>query len=404
MEKNPQNTSVTKEKPVRQAKSAQAVPVVVHSVRLYRRIAVTFMALAIIMIAAVLYLSLSKATITVVPAQLTVAANFIADIVKDPEVKDDISGKVVSVVVSGAKEFNVSSEGAKQTDAKAAGEVIIKNEYSRSQPLVATTRLLSSGGILFRLVDTVTVPSAGEVSASVLADSAGIGGNIEPSRFTIPGLSEQLQKYIYAESSQAMTGGVVYRNVLTQADLDSASEQLTAELLEAAKKSIAEQMGEETFSGVSYFTEAIDKKTDTELGAETDKFAVELNLRVVGVFFDRNALLDIAEAKLYEQVPAGFDMVNISKDNLKTTVEKYDAEAGIANVRVELEGKSVVSITSDILNRGNLISKSPSEASAMLEASDAIESAQVDLWPFWLTKTPRLKDHIEIRVVLPESK
>ena len=50
------------------------------------------------------------------------------------------------------------------------GEVIIINNYTKNQPLVATTRLLSPDGKLYRLKETVNVPAGGTVKAAVYAD------------------------------------------------------------------------------------------------------------------------------------------------------------------------------------------------------------------------------------------
>lgn len=105
----------------------------------------------------------------------------------------------------------------KLEDKKARGKVMIYNEYSSShQTLVATTRLLSESGKIFRLVDDAIVPGfkktnngieAGTIQVDVIADGLGEEYIIGPSKFFIPGfksINEEKYSKIYAKSEEAM--------------------------------------------------------------------------------------------------------------------------------------------------------------------------------------------------------
>lgn len=116
----------------------------------------------------------------------------------------------------------VTPQVYREEEAIASGQVTLKNTSSTSQPLVATTRLLSAEGVLFRLKEGVIVPANGEIVADVYADQAGASGNIGPTTFTIPGLAASRQAEVYGESSAPMTGGVVRFGEVTLADLDAA--------------------------------------------------------------------------------------------------------------------------------------------------------------------------------------
>jgi hypothetical protein len=107
------------------------------------------------------------------------------------------------------------SGGAKQ---KAHGTVVIYNNYSTDpQPLVATTRLETEDGKLFRLANGVTVPGmtnkngqkdAGITEAEVIADQTGEEYNVGPATFHILGFKGS-SKYdaFSAKSNKAMAGG-----------------------------------------------------------------------------------------------------------------------------------------------------------------------------------------------------
>ena len=90
--------------------------------------------------------------------------------------------------------------------------------------MVATTRLLTSEGVLFRLKDRVNVPAGGEIEVEVYADQSGIASEIGPSQFTIPGLRTDLQKLIYAVSKESMKGGIKKTGVLSVDDWSRAQE------------------------------------------------------------------------------------------------------------------------------------------------------------------------------------
>ena len=65
---------------------------------------------------------------------------------------------------------------------------------------MATTRLLTPDNILFRIKKGITVPANGEIEVNIYPDDENFKDIVKPTKFTIPGLSEKLQKIIYAES------------------------------------------------------------------------------------------------------------------------------------------------------------------------------------------------------------
>ncbi|KKQ06848.1 MAG: hypothetical protein US15_C0002G0001, partial [Candidatus Moranbacteria bacterium GW2011_GWF1_36_4] len=115
--------------------------------------------------------------------------------------------------------FSFDATGQKDvSDQKAHGTVVVYNEYSAaSQQLVATTRLLTEDGKLFRLVAGVVVPGIseiegkiepGKIEVEVVADQSGEEYNIEESKFSIIGFKGG-PKYekIHARSIAKMIGG-----------------------------------------------------------------------------------------------------------------------------------------------------------------------------------------------------
>ena len=294
-----------------------------------------------------------------------------------------------------AKEVLLEGEGTEQVEAKAGGLVSIYNNHSSDQPLVSTTRLLTPEGILFRIDDGVTVPSGGSVSVMAHADVIGASGNIGPAKFTIPGLSVSLQEKIYAESVETMTGGVAFVRLVTEEDLEQAAQSLRDEMLEAAKITLRLEAGG-SYSGEAFFDEILERKSDTIPGSEAQAVSVSLSMRVVGVFFQKENLLDLAEMKLLEKIKTGLELTGFDESNVSYSVARYDVDGQLANIDVTAKGKASLAPTSDLLDLEVMLGKSPAEVKASLEASDAIQSVQISFTPFWLQRMPTLKDHIKI--------
>lgn len=94
---------------------------------------------------------------------------------------------------------------------KAKGFVTLYNETTETQRLIASTRLVSQAGLLFRIDEDVILPlgstsKPGEVRVSVSASEIGAQYTIGPSNFSIPGLAgSPLYTQIYARSFGNMT-------------------------------------------------------------------------------------------------------------------------------------------------------------------------------------------------------
>lgn len=367
------------------------------SLKLYRRIAIGFVVITAVLLAVVLLLSTIKASITVLPRTTETSTEFIADVVVDPDAAGEIPGRVLAVTVEEAKDFSVSAEGGTEIEGQAGGLVTLYNTSATDQPLVATTRLLSEDEVLFRIDEAVTVPAGGSVQVMAHADESGAAGDIDPTTFTIPGLNSSRQQEVYAESTEAMTGGVQYTNVLTEAELDAASEEFKATLLEAAKVELSEMLVDD-YSGVAYDIEELEKVSDTTPGTETETFTLSMKLRVVAVYYDQEELAKIAEAKLFESLPQGNELVQVNRDSIKVEIERFDVEEELANIRVELTGSMIISPTSGLLNKDDLVGLTAQEVSEKLIDAGVAVDVEVIFSPFFVKKVPRLKDHIDIQI------
>lgn len=383
-----------KKTPVRTVSSVE-MPTPAPSLNLYRRIAVGFVVAVALMLGAVLYISTVSATIRVTPVTETIKTEFLVDVVKTPTKDSEVRGRVVAVTLGKTETFAPSGDGMKSVDEKASGTVTIRNTSSRNQPLVATTRLLTPDGILFRLDDTVTVAAGGTATATVHADVAGASGNVAPTKFTIPGLSESLQTLIYAESTVAFAGGVRQVAVISQQDIDRSSLTLRGTLEEEAKAALRAEAGD-AYEGEAFSYEILEQTSDVAAGTEASSFSLTMSVRASGVFYDRSALQTIAVRKLYEQLDAGSEFATLDGSETQVTVDKADTETESANLRVYLDGLAAPSATSESLDPGRFAGMSGLEIKKLLVEEGIATDVSVEFAPFWMDRVPRLKDHIDV--------
>ncbi|MCR4311987.1 MAG: hypothetical protein NUV56_01750, partial [Candidatus Uhrbacteria bacterium] len=348
------------------------------------------------LLVAVLYLSISRATITIVPTPRLVSVDTDIKVVANPDEDGELSGVILDEQVNATQMFTLPSEGATAVEAKAGGTVTLINETGSDQPLVGTTRLLSEEGVLFRIDKGTTVPAHGQVDVIAHADQAGLSGEIPPTQFTIPGLGSSLQTQIYAVSVDNMVGGVAYKRVLTEKDIQDAVASLSETLLAQAKSSFASQVDVSVFDGQTWFTEVSAQSSDQTVGAEISSFAASVTLNVTGVYYDLDAVKAYAESELNTRVPEGYMVANADTSTIQVTVESASAQDGVALLSVYFEGTSIISKDSQVLDRQRFVGRSPNEVITLLKASDAVEDASVSFTPFWLQRVPNLADHIKI--------
>jgi hypothetical protein len=390
------------ELPQIETRSKKAKAVVAPSMKMYRRIAFGFVGVTIVMLAVVILLSTIKAAITIYPNVQEIRTEFIADVVKETELEGEIPGRVIDVTLDETREFVVAEDGATAVPAKAGGMVTIHNDSNRAQPLVSTTRLLTPEGILFRIDEGVTVPAGGSVETMAHADEEGQSGQVGPSTFTIPGLNSSRQKEVYAESTEAMTGGLEYIKMVSEQDLEQAFVTVQDDLFVQARADLLAEIPK-TYAGETYFEEVLDQVASVEAGEEIDTYSVSVSVHVVGVFYDQNALLTIAEAKLYESLEKGYQLFDVDRADMQVDVERYDLEYELANVKVLLEGQTMVAPTNDLLNKDNLVGLRTKELSDYLMNSGVAVNVDISFFPFWISKVPSLKDRIEIKMQAPDS-
>ncbi len=373
-----------------------------RSLKVYQRIAVAFVFMTFFLLLAVLYLSVSRATITVIANPRVISVDTEVEAVPNPAADGQLSGIVIKQSFETQENITLPEDGATPTEEKAGGTVTIINESNAAQTLIATTRLLSKDGVLFRIDSAVSVPAKGQKDVIVHADVAGLSGEIGPTQFTIPGLPESMQSTIYAVSVESMQGGISYKRVLSQKDIDDAVSSVSHALFTEAKSDMSASVDRTVFPGESYSMTVKSQGASATVGTETGSFTVSLAIDVTAVYYDANAVKRYALSQLYARVPEGYTAEGVSTDAVQMTVKEADIQKGTATLGVYLEGEAIISESSQVLNKDRFVGRAPNEVLTLLRASDAVKDASVSFTPFWLERVPTLKDHISIEIVTEE--
>ena len=370
-----------------------------RSLRIYQKASIIFVLLASLLLLVVLYLSVSRATINVTPIAQPIEQEVEVAIVANAVEEGEVTGYVVQEQFTLGQSFELDgTDGGEPVPAQATGVVTLVNETTAAQPLVATTRLLSEDGILFRLLDAVTVPANGEVTAAVYADQLGESGNIPATSFTIPGLLPSKQETIYATSNTPMKGGLQYVRVVTEDDLASARKELESAATEMARENYRAALPSNDFDGESIVTSSISTEFSSEAGEEVGVFTGNGTYQVTAVFYSRDLISDYVEAALISQIGEGVDIHAVDTSELQATIEDVDVAEERAVLSIRLSGTTILASNNDLFNGDRFTGKSEKDVIALLESEPTIQSVEVVFTPFWLKRMPTLRDHIDIKI------
>ncbi|MFA6551527.1 MAG: hypothetical protein WCV41_03315, partial [Patescibacteria group bacterium] len=173
-------------------------------ISIYRKIAITFIVLTLLLAAVVVYFSIVSVKIVIIPNKERTSSDFTLS-VKDAQSATAVSGSTINGLVEKTPltvEGKFSATGKEVSGAQITGTVTIYNKTGASQSLIKTTRLQTADGKLFRLKETTVVPANGQIDNAAIyaADKTAAEMAIAPTKFIIPGLNKVKQDLIYAEN------------------------------------------------------------------------------------------------------------------------------------------------------------------------------------------------------------
>lgn len=306
------------------------------------------------------------------------------------------------------KEFDATGSKSGSGAGKSAGKVVIYNEFSsENQPLVATTRLETGDGKIFRITKNTVVPGMtkvgaevkpGAIEVDVVADKAGAEYNIEPATFKIPGFKggPKYEKF-YAKSTKAMSdGGGEGAAVVSSQDVAGAKEELGNEV----KKEAAEELARNLSEGRKIFEDMISVGVESasvseNVGAQTEKFNCTVKVKAKTLSFSED---DVKELLKYSVSQEGGDATNVM---FNKPLNYILAEENIEKGYVKFEAKTDIGLLSDVdisnFKRG-ILGKDSEKIQALAKSYPAIKKVDVSFWPFFVKRVPLNEKRVTIEI------
>lgn len=363
------------------------------AVRFYRTIAVSFLVVTLGLLAVIIFFTSKKAAIVVV------AKTDNKNITLDVGVERQKSGNASILGVVTSTEFYLTQKysptGNKTVNGVAMGEAIIYNDTATAQPLVKTTRLLTPGGILFRLSDRVVVPARGNIIAKVYADQPGPIGEIGPSKFIIPGLSLEKQKVIYAASKTAMSGGVRAVGFLSEADLKAAEADYVEKVKQAADKFLP---AVSNYNQKLIFVPSHHVAADRRSGEEVSEFNLAGTSTVVAVYFYNDELNALLGKEISQRLDLSTEKVSSALKDPQVALAGYDLAKQKAQLSVYQDVLVTLDVNADKLAAANFFGKSKDEIERYIFGLGHVVGVDVKFSPSWMRRAPAVADRINIVV------
>lgn len=371
-----------------------------NSFGLYRKIAISFIVLTVMLIAVIFYFSFTKVSIIIVPKQVKVSGDLTIDIFDQSKnanlAEGVITGIVKQVEVEQTKTYKAT--GKKILGQEVTGKVTIINNYNKNQPLVATTRLLSPDNKLFRIKETINVPAGGQVEVEVYTDEASQAMAIGPSNFIIPGLWAGLQDKIFGQSKEAMQYKEKVKMVIEQSDIDAGVKDLKEDLISRAKEQIGASFKD--YEQVLYEIDnnSITQKLGSKVGEEKDNFSISMKTMVSVIAFKDDKIFDLAKQKLISSLADDKELVEFNKKDVNYSLNSYNLETGIASISAVFSGRSVLKQNATVIDKNKLLGLTSDQLSQYLENIPEISTYQISFFPRFIKKVPELVDRIQVEI------
>ncbi len=371
-----------------------------HNIKMYKKIAYFFIFLTAILVLGVIYFSVAKVKITLIPNQERISNNMIFDVVDmDNQAfagTNSIKGLVKNISITKEKEYDATGEEV--IGEEAVGIVNIINNYSKNQPLVATTRIISADGKLFRLKNTVNIPAGGTISVEIYADEPSAEMAIDPTKFTIPGLWAGLQDKIFAESKEAVVYQKKVKKYVVDSDTENTIRDLKERMLTEAKIKVNEDYKDYGQILYKIDEDSIKYSVNAKTGDVLDKFIASMDAKIVVVAFNNEQAANMAQDKFVSSLPESKEMISFDKENIIYALNSYNESEGSAVISATFEGKVSLKQDYDIIQLENIIGLNERQLETYLSSIPEIAGFEVMFYPSFIKRVPKLNDRIQIEI------
>lgn len=375
-------------------KQMQTRRVTEPQVNFYRTIAFSFFVITIFLLGVIVFFTSKKAEIVVIAKESVKNINFAINVEENCDTDKCITGSVTSMVFVWTEKYFPT--GTKIKLGIAEGKITIYNKSGSSQALVKTTRFTTKDGVLFRLKENITVPANGEIIADVYADQPGGLSDIEPSDFTIPGLSLDKQKLIYGKSSEPMKGGSVKVGILSEDDLSSAKKDFQEKTTKAFITNNPEIDLPNRREIISVSKEEM--SPSNKAGEEVSEFTITGTSEITVVSFTEDEIMELIEKEAGKKIDFTLEKLVSAKKEPTITISSMDLTNKKAELLVVQEATVTLDANAEKLSAQNFAGKKKDEIERYVMGLNYVSGVEVKFSPSWMRTAPTVMDKIKVVV------
>lgn len=405
-----------------------------------RQALISLVVVSMVILLVIVYIALPGATLYITPTASVLEKSVNITLADYSKNKAELDTRPPHMIASFPIEKTITASithfatGKKFSDraSNASGKITIFNTTDTAWPLVPETRFQTDEGIVFRIKSAVTVPAVGadgpgKVEAYATADQndangsiVGERGNIEPSRFFLPGLKESSRAKVYAENYEPMKGGVTdYISFISAEDIEAARGRMNDTLLKDIPIHLQKEVDAKARlegSGKSYLLlrgdQALkvgDVKINVPTGLENKEikeFKVTGEVTANGVYYEREAMLEILRAELSLKKSPQKELIRINEDSSSHRIFEWDTNRGKIKLTANIKGIEQYAIDPDkeggarliVKIKDHIAGKDIEAAKVFVQNLPEVNKVEIDSWPAWSPTIPTLTENIKFEI------
>lgn len=384
----------------------------------------------------IFYFAVNKTYVTITPEIKieTRGANFVfSEREQDSVFSGDntIPITTYSTSITLTKDFSTTGIDENSTQ-KAKGEIIIFNQLLEPIDLKNNTRVQRKDSVEYKIQSSVWLPAAiqddngsiipSQTTVNITASNYDAKWQFIWSRwnsngevsFIIPGLPEELRSKIYAKTSSEIKGGSDdYKTILTQEDIDKATEiikaQLKSEVTAQAKQSIQQNNLNnnslidilDVNEAISYGDPLIQIPDNIQAGTVQNTFNVTWTISADFYLFDKQQVINKLKKTINDSLLSDVEeLIRIDKDSLRVShiISSQDNPIEIkatSEVAILLQHNFVNPEDSFVQQlKYTIMWMEPQQAEWVLRNNEKIQDVSVYNQPFFIKKIPQIPSNI----------
>jgi len=326
--------------------------------------------------------------------------------------KKQIPGEAVEIKIEGTREGEATGE--KLVGDRAKGEVTLHNFTLSSKSFKKGTVIIGPDNSEFSLDVDVVVASAsasldenwdevttpGKTKVTVNATKIGPEYNLASgSEFQI---KEHSSSSYRAKNEKAFSGGTSRKvRVVSVEDQEDLLNELTVELENKTKEELKNAAPEgKKILEKGVLTSVTNQEFDKAVGAETERFKLDLGMQVKALAYSNSDLDNLLEKIISDSIPAGF----VSQEIETNIGEGEIKEEGNAIFKIHLEADLVPILDLEEIKK-NLTGKYPEVGEEYLRSLPSFVKAKIVITPNLPSRLrvfPRFAKNIDIKIETQE--